>query len=263
MIQLKFLGTGTSTGVPAMRCRCAVCQSKDPRDKRMRASALIREGDSGPWILIDCGPDLRMQLLREDSPDLAATVLTHTHYDHVGGIDDLRPYAFAMPDHHFPVYCREDVARDLRSRVPYCFEKHPYPGVPTFDIHIIDPEKDFFVPVGHKKVRITPLPVLHGKLPIVGFRCGSLAYITDCSTMPEDTLAKIRGVDILVINALRHTHHNTHQNLLEALDVIKEARPREAYLIHMSHEMGFHAEEDAKLPEGVHLAYDGLEIETQ
>lgn len=262
MMQLVFLGTGTSTGVPVMRCDCCVCRSTDPRDIRFRSSVMFRKGTSGPWILIDCGPDLRLQLLRRNSPDIVAALLTHTHYDHVGGIDDFRPYAFALPDHHFPIYCQADVARDLRSRVPYCFVDKPYPGVPTFNIHIIDPEKSFDVPVGNGKLHIEPLPVLHGQLPIIGFRCESLAYITDCSFMPEKTRDKLRGVDTLVINALRHKPHHTHQTLRQALDIISEIKPRAAYITHMSHEIGLHAEQDALLPSGVHLAYDGLEIES-
>lgn len=250
---ITFLGTGTSTGVPQIGCTCPTCLSTDPHDKRLRASVLVETGPDGPSILIDCGPDLRTQLLRAGSPAINALLITHSHYDHVGGIDDLRPYCAAGP---MPTYCREDVERDLRSRVPYCFAEHLYPGVPTFDIHSIDPEKPFIA----AGIEIIPLPVMHYRLPIVGFRIGPMAYITDCKTMPAETVDKIRGVDTLVINALRHTGHISHQTLAEAIGIINEIKPREAYLTHISHDMGMHADVSPTLPEGVHLAYDNLRV---
>ena len=257
MMKLTFLGTGTSTGVPQMRCRCAACRSVDPRDSRLRASAMV-ELPTGHNVLIDCGPDLRQQLLRLDSPDLHSLLITHSHYDHVGGIDDMRPYCPTAPEGHFPVYCRPDVATDLRSRVPYCFARNPYPGVPTFDIHEINGDGAFFLDDG---TELVPLPVFHGRLPIVGYRIGKLAYITDCSMMPETTYGLIRGIDTLVINALRHEKHPTHMNLREALDVIKLAAPRQAYLTHLNHDMGPQADVEPTLPPGVTVAYDGLSVE--
>ena len=251
-MKLTFLGTGTSTGVPQIRCRCNVCTSADPREKRLRASVLL-EVHPGCNLLIDCGPDFREQMLREGSPDLTALILTHSQYDQDGGIDDMRPYCYPDP---FPVYCQADVARDLRERIPYCFREHLYPGVPTFNIHIIDPEKDFTI----DDITITPLPVMHAKLPIVGFRIGDLAYITDCSEMPEDTLQKISGVDTLVINALRLKPHMSHMNLEQALDVIKAAQPRVAYLTHLSHDMGLIDDTIPLLPANVHIATDRLTI---
>ncbi|MDE5554482.1 MAG: MBL fold metallo-hydrolase [Muribaculaceae bacterium] len=250
-----FLGTGTSTGVPQIGCNCEVCTSKDPREKRLRASVLV-EVRPDCNLLIDCGPDFREQMLRIGSPSLNAVLLTHSHYDHVGGIDDLRPYCY--PD-SFPVYCQADVAKDLRERVPYCFREHLYPGVPTFNIHIINPNETFTV----DDVQVTPLPVMHARLPIVGFRIGNLAYITDCSEMPRETLEKIKGVDTLVINALRREPHMSHMNLEQALDVIKSATPRQAYLTHLSHGMGLIDDTIPLLPDNVHIATDGMTINIQ
>lgn len=247
-MKLTFLGTGTSTGVPQIGCHCEVCQSADPREKRLRASAIIQVDNKN--LLVDCGPDFRWQMLREGAPQLDALLITHSHYDHVGGIDDLRPYCYPDP---FPIYCKEDVAHDLRQRLPYCFAEKRYPGVPTFDIHLVDPEKDFYA-VG---VRITPLPVMHARLPIIGFRIGQLAYITDCSLMPETTIEKIKNIDTLVINALRHRQHMSHMNLQEALDVVKSVNPRQAFLTHISHDMGLIEPTTALLPSGVSIAVDG------
>lgn len=251
-MRLTILGSGTSTGVPQIGCSCKVCRSGDIRDKRLRSSAVVDY--RGRRILIDCGPDFREQILRIGSPHLDAALITHSHYDHVGGIDDLRPYC---KDRNFPIYCRPDVAEDLRNRVPYCFREHPYPGVPQFDLHELTGDAPFTV----DGIEITPLPVLHYKLPIIGFRIGALAYITDCKTMPAETLERIKGVDTLVINALRHESHFSHMNLDEALDVIKETAPRQAYLTHLSHDMGLHRDVEATLPENVRIAYDGLTVD--
>lgn len=260
---LKFLGTGTSTGVPQLRCNCAVCRSSAPRDNRLRASVMIQNEPGTPWILIDCGPDFRAQILREGCPDLSCVLLTHSHYDHVGGIDDLRPYTHTYPGEHFPVICRPDVATDLRNRVPYCFRENPYPGVPQFDLREHQPGDEVTIDSGEgfRPLKIKLLEVLHGKLPILGFRIGKLGYITDASYLPPETIEALQGLDTLVINALREKSHPSHQNLKEALDVIKLTRPHRAYLTHMSHEIGLAAEIDAKLPAGVRFAYDGLEVD--
>lgn len=252
-MKLTFLGTGTSTGVPQIGCNCEVCRSTDLRDKRLRTSALV-ETDNGNNLLIDCGPDFRMQMLNADSPRLTAALITHTHYDHVGGIDDMRPYCARGK---FDVYCRPDVATDLRNRVPYCFGKVLYPGVPTFNLHELVNDEPFAI--GNDT--IVPLPVLHYKLPILGYRIGNLAYITDCKTMPEATLQAMQGVDVLVVNALRIEDHPSHMMLSEALDVISKVKPKQAYLTHMSHHIGKHADVQKMLPENVFLAYDGLRVE--
>ena len=250
-MKLIFLGTGTSTGVPQIGCGCEVCTSSDPREKRLRASVIVET--RGVNLLIDCGPDFRQQILRAGAPHLDALLITHSHYDHVGGIDDMRPYCYPDP---FPVYCQADVARDLRERVPYCFAKHLYPGVPTFNIHEISPESDFTV----DGIEVTPLPVMHARLPIIGFRIANLAYITDCSEMPPATLDKIKGIDTLVINALRHEPHMSHMNLEQALRVIESVKPRQAFLTHLSHDMGLYEPTSRLLPAGVTIATDCLTV---
>lgn len=257
-MKLTFLGTGTSTGVPMIRCRCRVCMSADSRDKRMRSSVIV-ESDSGKKLLVDCGPDFRTQMIAAGSPDIEAVLITHTHYDHVGGIDDLRPYCYETPGNHLPVYCREDVASDLRARVPYCFAKVLYPGVPTFTIHEVR-EGQTFVPQG-VDIAVRAIPVMHGKLHILGYRMGPLAYITDCSLLPDEAFEMLDGVDTLVINALRIRPHMSHMSLDEALSAIRRIGPRKAFLTHLSHDMGLHAEALRLLPDNVEIAYDGLTVE--
>ena len=241
---LRFLGSGTSTGVPVMRCNCDVCRSKDPRDNRMRASVIIQSEPGAPWVLIDCGPDFRAQMLRIGRPGL-------------------RLYTHTCPGAHFPVICRPDVATDLRNRVPYCFREHPYPGVPQFNLleHLPGDEVTVCPGEGFRPLKIKLLEVLHGRLPIIGFRIGPLAYITDASYFPPETITELQGLDTLVINALREKSHPSHQNLKEALGVIQLTRPRKAYLTHMCHDIGLAADIDRKLPDGVRFAYDGLTVD--
>lgn len=256
-MELTFLGTGTSTGVPQLRCGCEVCRSTDPRDSRLRTSALVETG--GKRILIDCGPDFREQMLRHGvrSVDdrLDALLLTHQHYDHVGGIDDLRPYCYGI-EPGFPIYCQGDVVRDLRARLPYCFSEHPYPGVPRIDLHEIKAG----IPFQAAGVEVLPVGVNHYLLDILGFRIGALGYVTDAKKIPDATVEALKGVDTLVINALRHTEHISHLSLEEALEMVRRIGPRVAYLTHISHQLGLHAEVEPALPEGVRLAYDGLKI---
>lgn len=251
-MKLRFLGTGTSTGVPQIGCTCPTCISTDTHDKRLRTSAILSV--SGKNILIDCGPDFRQQIIDAGAPDLCAALLTHSHYDHVGGIDDLRPYCYR--ENGFPLYCKKDVASDLRTRVPYCFKKHPYPGVPIFNIHEIEDNTPFDI----DGIRIIPLPVIHLKLQIVGFRINNFAYITDAKVIPESTLGLIEGVDTLVLNSLRKEEHLSHMSLSESLNVIKHVSPRITYLTHLADKMGKHAEIEKELPGNVRVAYDGLEI---
>lgn len=250
-MKLTFLGTGTSTGVPQLRCHCATCTSRDLRDRRLRCSALVETG--GRKLLIDCGPDFREQMLRIDSPDLDALLVTHIHYDHVGGIDDLRPWC--SDGRHFPVHCTPDVERDLRARLPYCFALNPYPGVPAFKMESIDPCHPFMA----AGIRVVPLPVMHFRLPIIGFRIGRLAYITDAKTIPDETFRLMAGVDTLVINALRPQEHLSHMNLEQALAAAARVGAQHTWLTHISHHMPPHA--TVQLPEGVQLAHDGLTIE--
>ncbi|MBR5169937.1 MAG: MBL fold metallo-hydrolase [Muribaculaceae bacterium] len=248
-MEIEFLGTGTSTGVPMLRCHCPVCMSTDPRDWRLRTSAIVRY--QGVRLLIDCGPDFRTQMLRASDDNLDAVLLTHIHFDHVAGLDDLRTYCFAR---HFPVYARADVLRDLHQRIPYCFAKNPYPGVAQFEEHVIGDEP--FLVDG---VKVEPIPVKHYKLDIVGFRIGPLAYITDAKTIAPEVVESLKGVPLLVINSLRVAgEHLSHMCLDETLDIVNRVKPGKTYLIHMSDRMGFHANSPSLLPEGVELAYDGL-----
>ncbi len=250
-MKLTFLGTGTSTGVPQIGCRCTTCTSTDPRDNRLRTSAIVTL-DNGANLLIDCGPDFRTQILEADAPPLAALLVTHSHYDHVSGIDDLRPYC--KGGRHFPTYCRADVARDLRERNPWSFAEKLYPGVPTFAIHEVEEGCPFVV----EGTEVLPLKVMHARLPILGYRIGPLAYITDCKTMPDRTVELLQGVDTLVINALRHQEHMSHMSLSECLAVVERIKPQHTYLTHISHDMGPHS--DLVLPQGVTLAHDQLQI---
>lgn len=254
-MELTFLGTGTSTGVPQIGCKCKTCTSSDPRDKRMRASVLIDYKDKS--LLIDVGPDFYHQCLRENSPKIDALLITHYHYDHIGGLVDLRPYSVKAPNHHFPVYCRQDVEDVLHASVPYCFVPNPAPGVPTFSITRISP----YHPFHFGEIEIMPLEIYHYKLPILGYRIGQLAYITDAKTIPDETIQKITNIDTIVINALRIEDHFSHMTLAEALAIIKKVKPRIAYLTHLSHDMGLHKEVEATLPSNVRIAYDGLRIQ--
>ncbi len=251
MMQIEFLGTGTSTGVPQINCPCAVCHSTDARDKRLRTSALITV--EGKHILIDCSADFRQQALRANITQLDALLITHSHYDHCGGLDDMRPFCIDKP---FPVYAEPSVITEIKNHLPYCFMPNPIPGVPQFDMRPIAP----FEPFVTGGIEILPLRVMHHKLPIVGFRIGNMAYITDCLTLPDETIAQIKGIDTLVINALRIEPHLSHLSLDEALCLIERIAPRQAYLTHMSHGIGFHAEVTQQLPPHVTMAYDGLII---
>lgn len=249
-MELEFLGTGTSTGIPQIKCHCKVCKSEDFKDKRLRTSAIVRYKNKN--ILIDCGPDFREQILRAKSDKIDALLLTHTHYDHVGGIDDLRPYSAIAP---FPIYCQSDVIRDLHARIPYCFRENPYPGVPSLKLQEIGSEKFIF-----DDIEISPFKIMHYKLSILGFKINNLAYITDAKTIPQESIDMIKGIDTLVINSLRITEHISHLSLSQSLDIISKIQPRVAYLIHLSHDMGLHEEIEKSLPQNVHIAFDKLVI---
>lgn len=251
-MQITFLGTGTSTGIPQIGCTCPVCTSANPKDNRLRTSAVVSV--NGKNILIDCGPDFRQQVLRAGIGRIDAVLITHIHYDHTGGIDDLRPFG---GKHTLPIYLEPSVAEGIRTRLPYCFGDHLYPGVPNIRLQEIGVE-----PFSIENIEVTPIRVMHYKLPILGYRIGGLVYITDALTIPDEEYAKMKQVDVLVINALRKQPHLSHQTLAEALRVIERVQPREAYLVHMSHHMGLTAEVEKELPPHVHFAYDGLVVES-
>ncbi|ADV43863.1 MBL fold metallo-hydrolase [Bacteroides helcogenes] len=252
-MKLRILGSGTSTGVPEIGCTCSVCASADPRDNRLRASSLLHTDDA--VILIDCGPDFREQMLRMLSFEkIDGVLITHEHYDHVGGLDDLRPFCRFG---EIPVYSDTYTATHLRARMPYCFVDKVYPGVPRIYLWEVEAGIPFYV----HHTEIMPVRIMHGKLPILGYRIGQrLGYVTDMLTMPEASYEQLEGVDVLVMNALRLQPHATHQNLSEALKVANRIGAKETYLIHMSHHIGLHAEVSEQLPPHVHLAYDGQEI---
>ena len=251
--KLTFLGTGTSQGVPMIGCGCEVCRSTDPRDKRLRASVLVEH--EGQTILVDAGPDFRQQMLRADVKKIDALLLTHKHYDHLIGIDDLRPYT---RDKELPIYADRETEMQIRSFFPYCFGKVKYPGVANIGVHTIDHKCALDV----CGLNVVPLRVFHGMFPITAYRIGKLAYITDMSYIEPGELEKLKGVDVLVINALRYSKpHKTHHTVLEALAIVDYLKPRETYFTHMMHHIGLHAKIEKCLPPGVHLAYDGLEIE--
>lgn len=249
-MEIEFLGTGTSTGIPQIGCSCRVCRSHDDKDKRLRTSVIIRT--KGKNILIDCGPDFREQILRASSQDLDMLLLTHSHYDHVGGIDDLRPYCAGEP---FPVYCRQDVIRDLKSRIPYCFSDHPYPGVPSFKLTRIDEH-----PFEAQGIEIRPINVMHFKLPILGYQIENMAYITDAKYIDDSVVERLKGIDLLIINALRKEPHISHMSLDETLEIVGRIFPGKTYLIHMSHDMGLQEEVSLQLPRNVFFAYDKLKL---
>lgn len=247
-MEIEFLGTGTSTGIPQIGCNCKVCTSTDPHDKRLRTSAVVH-ADDGKEILIDCGPDFRQQILQARFRNPCALLVTHSHYDHVGGIDDLRPFC---AHGKFPIYARQDVLDDIRTRLPYCFTQHPYPGVPSFDMHPIDNE-----PFHIGDTRIEPLDIWHYKLLISGFLINDrVAYITDAKHIGDDVIERLKGIPTLIINALRINEHLSHMTLAQALDTIDRIAPSQAYLIHMSHDMGLEREAAKLLPPMVHFAHD-------
>jgi len=250
-MRIRFLGTGTSTGVPEIGCRCKVCTSKDKRDKRLRSSILIKINNEN--LLIDCGPDFRQQMLGLPFEKLDAVLLTHEHYDHVGGLDDLRPFN-KLGD--IDIYAEKRVTDILLSRIPYCFAENKYPGTPNILLNEIE-NKPFYI----NDIEINPIRLMHYKLPIFGYRIGDFAYLTDLKTIPEEEYEKLKNLDVLVMNALRISEHISHQNLEQALENAARIGAKRTYFTHLSHQMGLHAEVQKMLPDGVFLSYDGLEVE--
>jgi len=294
-MKLTFLGTGTSIGVPAIGCNCEVCLSQEPKDKRLRSSAML-ETDGGLRVLIDCGPDFRQQIMRYNRQGktpffdkIDAVLFTHIHYDHVGGTDDLRPFAwFGDVD----IYAQKDVIDGLHQTMPYCFKEQLYPGVPHLKLHQISAGRPFtvrrpyestvevyeggatlqgvmrdkreqrIIPPALDELEILPIRVMHGNLPILGFRIGKFAYITDMKYMEDEDAQMLQGIETLVINALRFKkEHHSHQLVNDAIEFAHKVGARKTYFIHLTHDIGTHDWANSQLPDGFEFAFDGQVIE--
>lgn len=265
-MKITILGSGTSIGVPMPTCQCEVCKSTDPRDNRFRCSALV-EAEDGKQILIDCGPDFRLQSIRANIMSLDALLLTHNHFDHCYGIDDLRPWAYYR---ELPTYADEKMSNALMSRWDYIFV-HKYPGVPKLALHTLYPENGEEFTVG--ETTIVPIRCYHGNLPILAFRIGNLGYVTDCTAIKPNELLKLQGIDTLIIDALRWIGHATHYSVAQAMEIVDYLKPRQTYFTHMSHDMGLHKDFEQRLRtelgdvyseellSTVHLAFDQLTID--
>lgn len=254
-MKFTFLGTGTSQGVPVVGCRCHACTSKDPKDERLRTSLLVESGHSA--ISIDVGPDFRYQMLREDVRKLDAVVITHEHNDHIAGLDDVRAFNF-IQQKPMEVYATEATQAALRKKFYYVFEKADYPGLPQIILKTIG-DKPFKV----GDIEMTPIPVMHADMPVLGFRMGDFTYITDANYIGETEKNLARGSKYLVLNALRKEPHHSHFTLSEAVALSRELEAEHTYLTHISHQMGRHEEISKQLPKGVELAYDGLVVESE
>ena len=248
MYKLIFLGTGTSCGVPTIGCNCHTCSSTDPHDKRLRCSVLLETENTR--LLIDCGPDFRQQIMPQVFRRIDGILITHAHYDHMGGMDDVRPYCQFG---EINVYADPIARRGMLEMLPYCFAEHRYPGVPAIQLHEIHKHEPFRI----GDFDIMPFEVMHHDLPILGYRIGPLAYITDMKTIDEQEIPYIEGCDTLVVNALRPKPHHSHQTLDEAVTFARRIGARQTWLIHSSHDIGRHAEVNASLPANIQMAYDG------
>lgn len=254
-MKVTVLGTGTSQGVPVIACNCQVCQSADSRDKRLRCSILVEEGTTA--LLVDAGPDFRQQMLQNKVTNLDAVLLTHEHADHIFGLDDIRSFNWIRKA-PLDIFCEKRVAEDLKIIFNYAFSEDKYPGTPEMELLPIDGSL-----LTIKGIEVTPIRLYHHKLPVYGYRFGKFAYLTDFNRIEPAELEKLKGVEMLIICALRKKSHISHLNLTEALHLITQISPQKSYLTHMSHDMGFHAELFKELPEGVEPAYDGMIIDIQ
>lgn len=252
-MKITFLGTGTSQGVPVIACQCKTCKSEDPKDKRLRSSVLIEDGETS--IVIDIGPDFRQQMLRADVHSLSAVLITHEHRDHIAGLDDIRSFNW-VNKRPMDLYAEKLVMDSIKTTFPYIFAEKKYPGVPQLILNEIDLHK---FTIG--SFEIEPIRMIHYHLPVVGFRIGDFAYLIDANYISDDQLNKLSGLKCLVIGALRKEKHISHFSVSEAVDIIKKLQPEKAYLTHISHQMGLYSEFIDELPDNVYPAYDQLVLE--
>jgi phosphoribosyl 1,2-cyclic phosphate phosphodiesterase len=252
-LQITFLGTGTSSGVPMIACQCDVCTSPDRKDNRLRSSILVRSATT--TIVVDTTPDFRYQMLREDVRKLDAVLFTHPHKDHIAGLDDVRAFNY-FTGNAMPIYANGMTVDALLREFAYAFADKKYPGVPNLELITIDLE-----PFVIGDISVTPIMVWHMKMPVYGFRFGDFTYITDANRIDESEKERIRGSKAIVVNALRIEKHISHYTLHEAIDLVRELGVPEAYFTHISHQLGRHADVSRRLPDGIHLAYDGLRVQ--
>jgi len=253
-MKLTFLGTGTSQGVPFIGCTCEVCQSNDPRDNRLRTSVHIQYKDIS--FVIDTGPDFRQQMLKHSIHDLDFVLYTHSHKDHIAGLDDIKAYNY-WHKKALDIYGNDGAINRIKTEFDYVFSDFRYPGIPEINAHIISEKK----PVSIKGIDIQPILVMHHQMQVLGFRIDKLTYITDANFISEIEKEKIKGSEVMVINALRHEKHISHFTLSEAIELAIELKIPRVYLTHISHQLGLHADIDAQLPAHISLAYDGLSID--
>ena len=251
-MEVIFLGTGTSQGVPVIACNCKVCKSKDPKDNRLRSSIIVNTNSN--TILIDSGPDFRQQMLRENIDDLDAILYTHSHKDHISGLDDVRAFNFKWRK-DMQLYCTTEVKDALHREYHYMFKINKYPGVPNVNINLIRNKK---FTIGNDE--ILPIEGLHYKMPVFGYRIKNFAYMTDVSFISKNELEKLKDLKVLVLDCLRKEPNMSHFNLDQAIDLVNYLKPKKTFLIHISHLMGLHSKVSAELPENIHLSYDGLRL---
>nr|WP_299418157.1 MBL fold metallo-hydrolase [uncultured Emticicia sp.] len=253
-MNVTFLGTGTSGGIPVLTCDCEVCNSLDYRDKRLRVSVWIEVEDKS--FVIDTGPDFRLQALRERIPRIDGIIYTHEHKDHTAGLDDIRPYNYLHGTQHLDLYGHSRVLAQLKREFAYAFEEQKYPGVPLINVHEIEGHHSFKI----KDEIFTPIEVLHHHLPVLGFRIQDFTYITDVNSISDQELEKVYGSKVLVLGALQRLKHISHFTLDEAIEVAQKVNADMTYFTHISHKMGLHSEVEKELPQNIRLAFDGLKV---
>lgn len=250
-MRIRFLGTGTSQGVPVIGCHCEVCTSKDKKDNRLRSSVLVETDDAA--LVIDTGPDFRYQMLRAQTERLDAVLFTHSHKDHIAGLDDIRAYNYFQKK-PMDVYATPETQIALRREYYYIFENGNYPGIPQIHLRTIDGDTPFEI----NGIEIVPVKLLHYKMEVLGFRIRDFTYITDANYIAPEEIEKIKGSKVLTLNALRHQQHISHFTLKEAISLAEKTGVPETYFTHISHQLGLHKTVEKELPSGIHLAYDGL-----